>query len=77
MQFNVNLFVVTLLATAELATARICVLNAIECQYPKGRCARTCWGIDCVCPDAREAQGGSLTGSACINMIKALGRHQC
>ncbi|WDK08723.1 hypothetical protein CGRA01v4_00001 [Colletotrichum graminicola] len=76
MLFKTYLFVLSLLAV-ELVTARICVGNAIQCYYPNGRCARTCEAIDCVCPDFRPGQGGALTRSKCIDIFKAVGRHQC
>ncbi|KAK1566118.1 uncharacterized protein LY79DRAFT_572657 [Colletotrichum navitas] len=76
MLFKVYLFMLTLLA-ADLVTARVCLGNAIQCYYPTGRCARTCVAIDCVCPDARPGLGGQLTRSKCIDIVKALGRHQC
>ncbi|KAK2052639.1 hypothetical protein LY76DRAFT_598461 [Colletotrichum caudatum] len=76
MLFKIYVFLLSVLA-AELVSARTCLGAGIQCYYPKGRCASTCYTLDCVCPDSRAALGGSLERSKCIDIFKAWGRHQC
>ncbi|KAK1982024.1 hypothetical protein LZ30DRAFT_718439 [Colletotrichum cereale] len=74
----VNILVpITVLLAAQPVAARFCPLNAIQCYYPNGRCAKWCLQPSCGCDDNVEALGGALTRSKCITELQWLGRHKC
>ncbi|KAL8382381.1 hypothetical protein RB595_006253 [Gaeumannomyces hyphopodioides] len=84
MQFSHVLLALAVGTASATKGLRTCVGGAISCQYGSaGRCANLCtekifgpWGVACECPDT-QYNGTPYTGAACIDIIRATGRHGC